>query len=164
MEANGGARPRYFVLAYDRETLAVLSLSGHNHDFTGAALTLTRRGQEYRGRPEVAVRLFAATDVPDLLARHAELFERLTFPEGVMGRRRPTKGRSSPGCQPLVRRIVNRLPNRLGNGRLLTADRVDNPLGYMREALRPRRHQEPRRKRPWDKGRPWLCASEGPGS
>ena len=24
--------------------------------------------------------------------------------------------------------------------------------------------QEPRRKRPWDKGRPWLCDSEGPGS
>lgn len=81
MEENGG-RTRYFVLAYDSEALVVLSLSGHNHDFTGAVLTLTWRAQEYRGRPAVTVRLFAATDLPDLLARHAELFERLEFPEG----------------------------------------------------------------------------------
>jgi hypothetical protein len=50
VEANGG-RSRYFVLAYDSESGIVLSLSGHNHDFTGAVLTLTRRTQEYRGRP-----------------------------------------------------------------------------------------------------------------
>ena len=48
----------------------------------GPVSTLTRRAQEYRGRPEVTVRLFAATDLPDLLARHAELFERLELPEG----------------------------------------------------------------------------------
>jgi DNA/RNA endonuclease YhcR with UshA esterase domain len=81
VEENGG-RSRYFVLAYDSETGVVLSLSGHHHDFTGAVLTLTRRTQEYRGRPEVTVRLFAASDLADLLARHAELFERLEFPEG----------------------------------------------------------------------------------
>ena len=57
MEENGGARPRYIVLAYDREALAVLSLAVLYHDFTGAVLTLTRRAQEYRGRPEVSVRL-----------------------------------------------------------------------------------------------------------
>jgi hypothetical protein len=79
---QSGGRLRYFVLAYDSEALAVLSLTGHGHDFTGAVLTLTRRTQEYRHRPEVAVRLLAATDLPDLLARHAELFERLTFPDG----------------------------------------------------------------------------------
>jgi DNA/RNA endonuclease YhcR with UshA esterase domain len=81
VEANGG-RSRYFVLAYDSENGVVLSLSGHNHDFTGAVLTMTSRIQEYRGRPEVTVRLFAAADLPDLLARHAELFERLEFPDG----------------------------------------------------------------------------------
>jgi hypothetical protein len=48
----------------------------------GPVATLTRRAQEYRGRPEVTVRSFAATDLPDLLARHAELFERLELPEG----------------------------------------------------------------------------------
>jgi hypothetical protein len=77
-----GRRPRYFVLVYDREALVVLSLSGHGHDFTGAVLTLTRRIQEYRHRPEVTVRLLAAADLPDLLASHAELFDRLTFPDG----------------------------------------------------------------------------------
>jgi hypothetical protein len=81
VEENGGPT-RYFVLAYDGETGLVLSLSGHNHDFTGAVLTLTRRTQEFRGRPEVTVRLFAANDLPDLLARHGELFEELRFPDG----------------------------------------------------------------------------------
>jgi hypothetical protein len=37
--------------------------------------------QGYRGR-KVAVWLFAATDLPDLLAMQVELFERLEFPEG----------------------------------------------------------------------------------
>jgi hypothetical protein len=81
MEANGD-RPRYFVLAYDRATMRVLSLSGHGHDFTGAVLTLTARVQEHQHDPEVTVRLLAAADLPDLLARHAELFEGLTFADG----------------------------------------------------------------------------------
>jgi hypothetical protein len=76
-----GHRPRYFVLTVDRSARRVLSLSGHGHDFTGAVLTLTRRLQEHRHRPEVTVRLLAAADLPDLLARHAELFEGLTFPD-----------------------------------------------------------------------------------
>jgi hypothetical protein len=50
MEANGD-RPRYFVLAYDRATMRVLSLSGHGHDFTGAVLTLTARVQEHQHDP-----------------------------------------------------------------------------------------------------------------
>ena len=69
------------MLAYDRVAMRVLALSGHDHDFTGAVLTLTRRVQEHRRRPEVAVRLLTAADVPDLLARHADLFDRLTFPD-----------------------------------------------------------------------------------
>jgi DNA/RNA endonuclease YhcR with UshA esterase domain len=80
VEANGD-RPRYFVLVYDSSALRVLSLSGHGHDFTGAVLTLTGRVQEHRRRPEVVVRLLSAADLPDLLARHAELFEELTFPD-----------------------------------------------------------------------------------
>jgi hypothetical protein len=74
-------RPRYFVLAYDSRTLRVLSFTGHEHDYTGAVLTLTRRLQEHRLRPEVQVRLLAAASVPDLLARHAELFEQLGLPD-----------------------------------------------------------------------------------
>jgi hypothetical protein len=81
VEANGD-RPRYFVLVYDRAAMLVLSLSGHGHDFTGAVLALTRRAQEHRRHPEVAVRLLAAADLPDLLTRHADLFEGLTFPDG----------------------------------------------------------------------------------
>jgi hypothetical protein len=78
VEANGD-RPRYFVLAYDSTALRVLSLSGHGHDFTGAVLALTIRVQEHHHRPEVTVRLLTATDLPDLLARHAALFDTLTF-------------------------------------------------------------------------------------
>jgi hypothetical protein len=76
-----GDRLRYFVLTYDRAAMRVLSLSGHGRDFTGAVLTLTRRVQEHRRHPEVAVRLLAAADLPDLLARHAELFDGLAFPD-----------------------------------------------------------------------------------
>jgi hypothetical protein len=69
------------VLAYDSHTQRVLSLSGHEHDYTGAVLTLTRRLQEHRLHPEVQVRLLAAASLPDLLARHAELFAGLHLPE-----------------------------------------------------------------------------------
>jgi hypothetical protein len=69
-----GDRPSDFVLTYDSATSQVLSLSGHGHDFTGAVLTLTARVQGHRQHPSVAVRLLAATDLPDLLARHADLF------------------------------------------------------------------------------------------
>jgi hypothetical protein len=81
MDPNGD-RPRYFVLTVDRSAMRVLSLSGHGHDFTGAVLTMTSRMQRHRRQPEVVVRLLAAADLPDLLARHAELFEGLTFPDG----------------------------------------------------------------------------------
>ena len=74
-------RPRYFVLAYDSRTHRLLSLTGHDHDYTGAVLTLTRRLEEHRLHPEVRVRLLAAASVPDLLARHAELFAGLSLPE-----------------------------------------------------------------------------------
>ncbi|HEU4399688.1 MAG TPA: hypothetical protein VFU54_17845 [Actinomycetota bacterium] len=74
-------RPRYFVLVYDSRTPRVLSLSGHEHDYTGAVLTLTRRLQEHRLHPEVQVRLLAAASIPDLLERHAELFAGLALPE-----------------------------------------------------------------------------------
>jgi hypothetical protein len=80
VDANG-ERLRYFVLTYDREVRRVLALSGHGRDFTGAVLTLTRQVQEHRHRPEVAVRLLVAADLPDLLARHADLLEGLSFPE-----------------------------------------------------------------------------------
>lgn len=69
------------MLAYDSRTLRVLSFTGHEHDYTGAVLTLTRRLQEHRLRPEVQVRLLAAASVPDLLARHADLFAGLDLPE-----------------------------------------------------------------------------------
>jgi hypothetical protein len=82
VEANGD-RQRYFVLVYDRTELQVLSLSGHGHDFTGAVLTLTTQLQRHQRQPEVAVRLLAAADLPDLLARHAELFDTLTFPDAA---------------------------------------------------------------------------------
>jgi hypothetical protein len=77
-----GTRPEYFVLTYDSTTNQVLSLSGHAHDFTSAVLTLTTRLQEHNREPEVRVRLLAATDLPDLMERHAELFQGLEFPEG----------------------------------------------------------------------------------
>jgi hypothetical protein len=77
-----GDRPSYFVLTWDRTTGQVLSLSGHAHDFTGALLTLTTRLDRHRHHPSVATRLLAAASLPDLLARHATLFEGLTFPDG----------------------------------------------------------------------------------
>ena len=80
MDPNG-TRPKYFVLTYDSTTNKVLSLSGHAHDFTSAVLTLTTRLQEHKGEPEVRVRLLTAADLPDLMERHGELFERLEFPE-----------------------------------------------------------------------------------
>ena len=80
MDPNG-TRPRYFVLTYDTATMRVLSLSGHAHDFTSAVLTLTARMQEHHRRPEITVRLLTAADLPDLMERHGELFERLEFPE-----------------------------------------------------------------------------------
>lgn len=69
------------MLGYDSRAQRVLSLSGHEHDYTGAVLTLTRRLQEHRRRPEVQVRLLTAASIPDLLARHAELFAGLAHPE-----------------------------------------------------------------------------------
>ena len=81
MDPPNGDRPNYFVLTYDTATMRVLSLSGHAHDFTSAVLTLTTRVQEHHRQPDVAVRLLAATDLPDLMARHADLFEGLVFPE-----------------------------------------------------------------------------------
>ena len=80
MDPNGD-RPRYFVLTYDRATMRVLSLTGHGHDFTGAVLALTSHVQEHRHEAAVTVRLLAAADLADLLARHAELFDRLSFPD-----------------------------------------------------------------------------------
>ena len=80
MDPNGD-RPRYFVLTWDTTTSKVLSLSGHGHDFTGAVLTLTTRLHDHRHHPTVAARLLAAADLADLLARHAELFEGLAFPD-----------------------------------------------------------------------------------
>ena len=80
MDPNG-ARPKYFVLTYDTTTNQVLSLSGHAHDFTSAVLTLTTRLQEHHRQPEVRVRLLTAADLPDLMERHGELFERLEFPQ-----------------------------------------------------------------------------------
>jgi hypothetical protein len=56
----------------------VLSLSGHGHDFTGAVLTLTSRIQDHHR--SVAVRLLAASDLPDLLVRYPDLFQGLRFP------------------------------------------------------------------------------------
>jgi hypothetical protein len=76
-----GARPRYFVLTYDSTTNQVLSLSGHAHDFTGAVLALATRLQEHKGAPGVTVRLLTAADLPDLMEKHGELFEGLSFPE-----------------------------------------------------------------------------------
>ena len=81
MDPNG-ARPKYFVLTYDSTANRVLSLSGHAHDFTSAVLTLTTRLQEHKGEPEITVRLLTATDLPDLMERHGELFGALEFPEG----------------------------------------------------------------------------------
>ena len=37
--------------------------------------------REHRRQPEVVVRLLSAADLPDLLDRHAELFEGLAFPD-----------------------------------------------------------------------------------
>jgi hypothetical protein len=74
-------RPRYFVLVYDTASMRVLALTGHEHDFTGAVLTLTRQLQEHAGRPEVAVRLLAAGSLAELLERHGDLFSRLQLPD-----------------------------------------------------------------------------------
>jgi hypothetical protein len=79
---SGGERPRYFVLVYDSRSMRVLSLTGHDHDYVGAVLSLTRLLQQHRRQPEVQVRLLAAASLPDLLRRHGELFEQLTLPEG----------------------------------------------------------------------------------
>jgi hypothetical protein len=79
---SDGDRLRYFVLAYDSAERSVVSLTGHGLDFTGAVLALTRSVQEHRRRPEVIVRLLIAADLPDLLVRHADLFEGLSFPDG----------------------------------------------------------------------------------
>jgi hypothetical protein len=75
-----GDRAKYFVLVYDTRTMRVLSLTGHEHDYVGAVLALTRLLQEHRRRPVVRVRLLAAASLPDLLRRHHELFGHLTLP------------------------------------------------------------------------------------
>ena len=80
MDPNG-TRLRYFVLTYDSTTNRVLSLSRHAHDFTSAVLTLTNRLQEHHRRPEIRVGLLMAADLPDLMARHGDLFEGLSFQE-----------------------------------------------------------------------------------
>ena len=80
MDPNG-SRPEYFVLTYDSASRKVLSLSGHAHDFTSAALTLTVRMQEHKRQPAVRVRLLTAADLPDLMERHGERFAGLEFPE-----------------------------------------------------------------------------------
>jgi hypothetical protein len=82
---SDGDRPSYFGLTCDRTTNQVLSLSGHGHDFTGALLTLTARLDTHRHHPSVTTRLLAAASLPDLLARHAELFEDLTLPDAGLG-------------------------------------------------------------------------------
>ncbi len=79
------ARPRYFVLVADPAAGRVLALTGHDHDFVGAVLTLTRRLQEHRDRPQVVVRLLAAASVPDLVARHPDLFDGLRLEDDPAG-------------------------------------------------------------------------------
>ena len=45
-------------------------------------LHLTSRVREHWRWPQVVVRLLSAANLPDLLDRHAELFEGLAFPDG----------------------------------------------------------------------------------
>ncbi len=68
------------MLVYDTETLRTVSLTGYGRDYVAAVLALTARLGEHRNRPAVAVRLFGARSLAELLERHASLFARLRLP------------------------------------------------------------------------------------
>lgn len=79
MNAPDG-EPGWFVLVYDTATMEIASLNGFGHDYVGAVLAFTARMDEHRHRPAVAVRLYGAASLAELLERHADLFKRLQFP------------------------------------------------------------------------------------
>jgi hypothetical protein len=76
-------RPSWFVLVYDDDTMEVDSLSGFGDDYVGALLSFSARMDQHRRRPAVAVRLYQAASLAELVERHADLFARLRFPGGA---------------------------------------------------------------------------------
>lgn len=73
--------PSWFVLVYDTVTMEIVSLNGFGHDYVGAVLALTVGIDERRHRPAVAVHLYRASSLTELLERHAALFARLHLPD-----------------------------------------------------------------------------------
>lgn len=76
------ARSEFFVLAYDSTTMAVRSFTGHGHDFVGAVLALTSKVDQYRGDPDVVVRIYEADSFEDLPERYPDPFKDLSFDNG----------------------------------------------------------------------------------
>jgi hypothetical protein len=72
----------WFVLVYDTVTMELASLNGFGHDYVGAVLACTAGMEAHRHRPAVAVRLYGAGSLAELLERYADLFARLRFPSG----------------------------------------------------------------------------------
>lgn len=72
----------FFVLAYDSATMDVRSFTGHGHDFVGAVLALTARVNQYRGDPDVVVRVYEASSFGELPDRYPDPFRSLHFPNG----------------------------------------------------------------------------------
>lgn len=73
----------FFVLAYDTRTMKVRSFTGHGHDFVGAVLELTARLNEYRGAPDVVVRIYEANSFGELPDRYPDPFRALNFRNGL---------------------------------------------------------------------------------
>jgi hypothetical protein len=81
-DVQQSARSEFFVLAYDSTTMAVRSFTRHGHDFVGAAATLALKADQYRGDPDVVVRIYEADSFDDLPERYPDPFKDLRFGNG----------------------------------------------------------------------------------
>jgi hypothetical protein len=81
-DVQESARSEFFVLAYDSTTMAVRSFTRHGDDFVGAAVTLTAKADQYRGDPDVVVRIYEADSFDDLPERYPDPFKDLRSGNG----------------------------------------------------------------------------------
>jgi hypothetical protein len=81
-DVQESAGAEFFVLAYNSTTMAVRSFTRHGHDFVGAAVTLTAKADQYRGDPDMVVRIYEAESFDDLPERYPDPFKDLRFGNG----------------------------------------------------------------------------------
>jgi hypothetical protein len=81
-DVQESAGSEFFVFAYDSTTMAVRSFTDHGHDFVGAVLAPTAEVDQYRGDPDVIVRIYEAESFDDLSERYPDPFKDLRFRNG----------------------------------------------------------------------------------